>query len=52
MKWNCDNNVITDDIIEKIETELEIQFPKDFICSIKKYDGGYPIPNKMEKKRF
>lgn len=47
MNWNCDNNTITDDIIEKIETKLGIQFPKDFINCIKKYDGGYPKPNKI-----
>lgn len=47
MKWNCDNNVVTDAIIEKVETELKIEFPKDFIEGIKQYDGGYPIPNKI-----
>lgn len=46
MKWNCDNN-ITDDSIEKVETRLGIRFPKDFTDNIKKYDGGYPIPNKI-----
>ena len=47
MKWNCDNNVVTDDIIKAVETKLKITFPKDFIANIKQYDGGYPIPNKI-----
>ena len=47
MKWNCDNNVVTDDIISVVETELKVKFPKDFINNIKQYDGGYPIPNKI-----
>ena len=44
MKWNCENNVVTDDIINDVEEELKIKFPRDFI---KQYDGGYPIPNKI-----
>lgn len=47
MKWNCENNIVTDEIIKKVETELKIKFPKDFVVNIKQYDGGYPIPNKI-----
>ncbi|MBP3611330.1 MAG: SMI1/KNR4 family protein [Lachnospiraceae bacterium] len=47
MKWNCENKVVTSDVIKMIETELKIKFPKDFIKNIKQYDGGYPIPNKI-----
>lgn len=47
MKWNCDNNIVTDDIIRGVEKELNITFPRDFIANIKQYDGGYPIPNKI-----
>lgn len=47
MKWNCGNNVVTDNIIEDIEAKLKIKFPKDFVDIIKKYDGGYPTPNKI-----
>ena len=47
MKWNCENNVVTDDIINAVEAELKIKFPRDFVAIIKQYDGGYPIPNKI-----
>lgn len=47
MKWNCENNIVTDESIKEIEAELKITFPKDFIINIKQYDGGYPIPNKI-----
>ncbi len=30
-----------------VEAELKIEFPKDFVANIKKYDGGYPKPNKI-----
>ena len=46
-KWNCENNVVTDDIINDVEAELKIKFPRDFVAIIKQYDGGYPIPNKI-----
>ena len=47
MKWNCENNVVTDDIINDVEAELKIKFPRDFVAIIKQYDGGYPIPNEI-----
>lgn len=47
MKWICDNNVVSDEDIQVIEEELQIVFPKDFVANIKKYDGGYPKPNKI-----
>ena len=31
MKWNCENNVVTDDIINDVEAELKIKFPRDFV---------------------
>ena len=39
MKWNCENNVVTDDIINDVEEELTINFPRDFVAIIKQYDG-------------
>lgn len=45
MEWICENNVVTDDMIKKVEAELKIKFPRDFVAIIKQYDGGYPIPN-------
>lgn len=39
MKWNCENNVVTDDIINDVEAELKIKFPRDFVAIIKQYDG-------------
>ena len=47
MKWNCENNAVTDERIKVVEAELKIKFPKDFVANIKQYDGGYPIPNKI-----
>ncbi|MBE5872330.1 MAG: SMI1/KNR4 family protein [Lachnospiraceae bacterium] len=47
MKWLC-CNTITKEIIEKVETDLSIIFPEDFIRIIEKCDRGYPIPNKIE----
>ena len=46
MKW-INNNIITDESIEKIENQLGIKFPTDFVSKIKEVDGGYPIPNKI-----
>lgn len=34
MKWNCENNVVTDDIINDVEEELKIKFPRDFVAII------------------
>ena len=34
-------------IINDVEAELKIKFPRDFVAIIKQYDGGYPIPNKI-----
>ena len=47
MKWICDNNVVSDENIKVVETELKIKFPEDFVANIKKYDGGYPKLNKI-----
>lgn len=47
MKWICDNNIVSEENIQVVEAELKIEFPKDFITNIKKYDGGYPKPNKI-----
>lgn len=47
MKWNYENNIITNEMIKNVETQLGIVFPHDFINTIKKYDGGYPVPNKL-----
>lgn len=47
MNWNYERNIITDSIIKKVENVLKVNFPKDFISIIKKYDGGYPNPNKI-----
>lgn len=47
MNWICEHNIITDDTIKQIQDFLGISFPKDFISIIKKYDGGYPEPNKI-----
>ena len=38
---------MTEEKIKTVETELKIKFPKDFVANIKKYDGGYPQPNKI-----
>ena len=47
MKWICDNNIVSDENIKVVETELKIKFPQDFVTNIKKYDGGYSKPNKI-----
>ena len=38
---------MSDENIKVVETELKIKFPQDFVTNIKKYDGGYPKPNKI-----
>lgn len=47
MNWNHEHNIITDDMIKNVERILKVNFPEDFIYIIKKYDGGYPSPNKI-----
>ena len=45
MNWNCEGHIITDDIINYVKNILKVDFPDDFLSSIKKYDGCYPNPN-------
>lgn len=47
MKWNYEKRTITDDMIRSVEDILNVKFPEDFVIVIKKYDGGYPTPNKI-----
>ncbi|MBS6396462.1 MAG: SMI1/KNR4 family protein [Clostridiales bacterium] len=47
MNWNSESNIITEDIVDHVESILKVDFPEDFLCIIKKYDGGYPTPNKI-----
>ncbi len=47
MDWNYENHIITDEIIKSVESSLKTNFPEDFLLIIKKYDGGYPNPNKI-----
>ena len=43
MEWNCEKKYISDETIANIESQLGISFPNDFIETIKRYDGGYPL---------
>ncbi|WP_343337952.1 hypothetical protein TPELB_33380 [Terrisporobacter petrolearius] len=45
MKWDCENNIVTEDMVKEIEGYFNISFPQDFLDIIKNYDGGYPYPN-------
>lgn len=47
MYWNSENHVITNEMVKNVESILKVNFPEDFLCFIKKYDGGYPYPNKI-----
>lgn len=37
--------MLKEDSIEKVEREFGVRFPSDFVCYIKKYNGGYPTSN-------
>jgi hypothetical protein len=39
-----ENNTLTDSEINKIQNEMKVKFPLDFIEFIKKYNGGYFTP--------
>ena len=47
MDWNYEKHIITDEIIKSVESILKTNFPEDFLLIIKKYDVGYPNPNKI-----
>ncbi len=48
MEWICDNNTITDEMIQEVMAELNVQLPEDFLTYIRKYDGGYPKLNRIK----
>ena len=47
MNWDHDNHIISDEMVKSVESILEVNFPEDFLSIIKKYDGGYPSPDKI-----
>lgn len=47
MDWNYENHIITDEMVKSVKSILKVNFPEDFLAIIKKYDGGYPSPNKI-----
>ena len=47
MNWNYENHIITDDMVKNVKCVLKVNLPEDFLSIIKKYDGGYPSPNKI-----
>ena len=47
VEWICENHIITNEMIKKVENVLNITFPEDFLSVIKKYDAGSPFPNEI-----
>lgn len=47
MKWTNYKN-ISKDLINKLETELQLTLPEDYKNTVLNFDGGYPIPNHFE----
>ncbi|MGG0238072.1 SMI1/KNR4 family protein [Bacillus rhizoplanae] len=39
---------ITDEQIQQVEQYLGVKFPTDFVECVKKYNGGYPLPNTFD----
>lgn len=47
MKWICDEHIVTEEMIKNIEKKVGFKFPKDYLETIRLYDGGYPSPNRI-----
>lgn len=43
--WEFSEGKLTNQEVEKVETELKIKFPKDYIEVVLENDGGFPDPN-------
>ncbi|MCG7316159.1 SMI1/KNR4 family protein [Brevibacillus laterosporus] len=45
IKWIVPKEPVEEKTISKVEMSLGIKFPRDYILSIMKFNGGYPEPN-------
>ena len=47
MKWIYDEHIVNEEMIKNIEKKVGFKFPKDYLETIRLYDGGYPSPNRI-----
>ncbi len=48
IRWICENDNVEIKTISNVETILGVKFPKDYIETVMKNDGGYPKPNRFD----
>lgn len=48
IKWLFSEEIVDEQIINKVEKSFGVNFPNDYKECVKKYNGGYPEPNTFE----